>query len=329
MKRMYSNKQSIYCSSNKNLMLLTLSLLILFNNLQISFSMKLSSQLFTQVKSTTESTEKSNLSNKETSNIKVKVKENSLNKSENNANLNNNSKNTNKQDYFPGDPCPCASQMPSCCTPEFEMFSCECVSKPFCGNCGEGNLNAFSVFHDSMLKMAMKDAFNQQDLAQKAKLQVELFQKAQDFAKEVGIQEMKAKQYARVLNEATRKAQISRAMMFQAASQVRFLADKTLKAITPMRCIGPKCGVPGMNLGVPSMPNQYGYAPENHLMNIKQKLNTLDSLNNPTMSSYGSYGGYGEYSPMKEGYFKNSSYNGNSRESSYTGENNSYNVSAN
>ena len=33
-----------------------------------------------------------------------------------------------------------------------------------------------------MLKLAMKDAFNQQDLAQKAKLQVELFQKAQDFA---------------------------------------------------------------------------------------------------------------------------------------------------
>jgi len=68
--------------------------------------------------------------------------------------------------------------------------------------------------HDSMLKMAMKDAYNQQDLAQKAKLQVDLFQKAQEFAKEVGIQEMKAKQYANILNEATRKAQYSRAMMF-------------------------------------------------------------------------------------------------------------------
>ena len=61
----------------------------------------------------------------------------------------------------------------------------------------------------------MKDAFNQQDLAQKAKIQVDLFQKAQEFAKEVGIQEMKAKQYAKILNDATRKAQYSRALMFQ------------------------------------------------------------------------------------------------------------------
>lgn len=60
----------------------------------------------------------------------------------------------------------------------------------------------------------MKDAYNQQDLAQKAKLQMDLFSKAQEFAKEVGIQEMKAKQYASILNEATRKAQYSRAMMF-------------------------------------------------------------------------------------------------------------------
>lgn len=68
--------------------------------------------------------------------------------------------------------------------------------------------------HDNMLKLAMKDAYNQQDLAQKAKLQMDLFSKAQEFAKEVGIQEMKAKQYASILNEATRKAQYSRAMMF-------------------------------------------------------------------------------------------------------------------
>jgi len=68
--------------------------------------------------------------------------------------------------------------------------------------------------HDNMLKLAMKDAFNQQDLARKAKLQVDLFQKAQEFAKEVGIQEMKAKQYANLLNENTKKAQYSRTMMF-------------------------------------------------------------------------------------------------------------------
>ena len=89
----------------------------------------------------------------------------------------------------------------------------------------------------------MKDAYNQQDLAQKAKLQVDLFQKAQEFAKEVGVQEMKAKQYANILNETTRKAQYARAMMFQAAAQVRILADQTLRAIQPMKCQGSGCGV--------------------------------------------------------------------------------------
>lgn len=61
----------------------------------------------------------------------------------------------------------------------------------------------------------MKDAYNQGDLAQKAKIQLQLFQQAQELAKEVGIEELKAKQYATVLNEATRKAQMSRNMMFQ------------------------------------------------------------------------------------------------------------------
>ncbi len=98
--------------------------------------------------------------------------------------------------------------------------------------------------HDNMLKMAMKDAYNQQDLAAKAKLQVDLFQKAQEYAKEVGVQEMKAKQFANVLNEATRKAQFSRAMMFQAAAQVRALADQTIRAISPMKCMGVACAVP-------------------------------------------------------------------------------------
>ncbi len=100
--------------------------------------------------------------------------------------------------------------------------------------------------------MAMKDAYNQQDLAQKAKLQVDLFQKAQEFAKEVGVQEMKAKQYANLLNDTTRKAQYARAMMFQAAAQVRVLADQTLRAIQPMKCQGNRCG---MHTNIQPFPN--------------------------------------------------------------------------
>ena len=45
--------------------------------------------------------------------------------------------------------------------------------------------------------------------------QVQLFQKAQEYAKEVGIQELKAKQYANILNETTKRAQNTRFMMFQ------------------------------------------------------------------------------------------------------------------
>ena len=60
----------------------------------------------------------------------------------------------------------------------------------------------------------MRDAFTQQDLTRKAKLQVDMFQKAQDYARKVGVEEMKAKQYANLLNENTRKAQYSRTMMF-------------------------------------------------------------------------------------------------------------------
>ncbi len=112
-----------------------------------------------------------------------------------------------------------------------------------------------------MMRLAMKDAYNQQDLAQKAKLQVDLFQKAQEFAKEVGVQELKAKQFANILNEATRKAQYSRAMMFQAASSVRALADQTIRAISPMKCVGLKCGVVqpnqfvNMGVGMNAMPS--------------------------------------------------------------------------
>lgn len=256
----------------------------------------------------------------------------------NNLRFNNNSKN--KQfpteiglngsfPEVPGDPCPCASQMPPCCTPEFDSFYCPCIAKPDCGVCSGENLNIFSSYHDSMLKLAMKDAFNQQDLAQKAKLQVELFQKAQDYAKEVGIQEMKAKQYARVLNEATKKAQIARAMMFQSASQVRLLADKTLKAISPMRAVVSPMHPMGhtdhvihehgyfpdqVHAPVPGshMVNNYN-ADTSHVLNnafsdafaMRRSLQSLENMNNPTMASYSNYGG--EYS--KSGYFKDTSYN--------------------
>ena len=143
----------------------------------------------------------------------------------------------------------------------------------------------FVHLHDSMLKMAMKDAYNQQDLAQKAKLQVDLFQKAQEYAKEVGVQEMKAKQFANILNEATRKAQFSRAMMFQAATQVRVLADQTIRAIQPMKCIGQRCGA-GMGIGM-HQDMAVGMSPEmsdpiaaqaNELMNDMNNMNNMNNL---------------------------------------------------
>jgi hypothetical protein len=122
--------------------------------------------------------------------------------------------------------------------------------------------------HDSMLKLAMKDAYNQQDLAQKAKLQVELFQKAQDFAKEVGIQEMKAKQFSHILNEATKRAQASRMMMFQAANQVRVLADRTLRAISPIKCVSPHCP--------PSLiPPHISNAISSNIYAMRQEINEL------------------------------------------------------
>lgn len=85
-----------------------------------------------------------------------------------------------------------------------------CGEKPVC-HCDDQS--ELTLIHDKMLKSAMKDAFLQQDLAHQSKLQVELFQKAQEYAKEVGQQEMKAKQYAKILNDETKKAHISRMMM--------------------------------------------------------------------------------------------------------------------
>ena len=54
-------------------------------------------------------------------------------------------------------------------------FQCDCAPKmdcPMqCPNNNNSNTN-FIGLHDNMMKMAMNDAYNQQDLAQKAKLQV-------------------------------------------------------------------------------------------------------------------------------------------------------------
>lgn len=133
------------------------------------------------------------------------------------------------------------ANFPPCCTPEFETFNCGCAPRPVCGPCG---FNNFVKIHDSALKFAVKAAYDQQDLAQKAKKQVILFQKAQEFAKEAGIQELKAKQFATMLNEATKKAQMARIMMFKTASMVKALADQTFQAIQPVRCLGDRCGGP-------------------------------------------------------------------------------------
>ena len=74
-------------------------------------------------------------------------------------------------------------------------------------------------------------------MANKAKMQLDLFQKAQDYAKEIGIQELKAKQYANEVNEYTKKAQYARSMMFQTAAQIKMLSEKTAKMISPLGAI--------------------------------------------------------------------------------------------
>jgi hypothetical protein len=280
------------------------------------------------------------LCSSETNNLKSNSKSETSSKNKNNLRQPNSMMPMPMPTGMANDPCPCASQMPACCTPEFESFVCNCIAKPFCGFCPPENLNSYSTFHDSMLKLAMKDAYNQQDMAHKAKLQVELFQKAQEFAKEVGIQEMKAKQYAKILNESTRKAQLSRAMMFQAASQVRLLADRTLRAITPINCNGPHCAGGMLNKAVLSQPTP-NFMPspsgelvlgpvqggvESSLLTMRQKLNNLGDMNNPVVSNYGSYGN-GENKDLVSMYFKKgNNYNGNSRETSYapSGQGNGY-----
>lgn len=109
--------------------------------------------------------------------------------------------------------CPCLGSYPPCCSQEFHTYQCDCAPKPSCSGCPDETM--IVSLHDNMLKLAMKDALNQQAFAQKAKMQMDLFQKAQEYAKEAGIQEMKAKQSANSLNEATRKAQYARSLMFQ------------------------------------------------------------------------------------------------------------------
>ena len=111
--------------------------------------------------------------------------------------------------------------------------------RPSCPMCSVENM--FVNLHDNNLRNAMKDAYDQQSYTQKAKLQVDLFEKAQKFAKEVGIQEMKAKNYARLLKDATKKAQLSRMLMFEAATKVKLLAEQTFGAVQPIECRGERC----------------------------------------------------------------------------------------
>lgn len=126
--------------------------------------------------------------------------------------------------------CPCSLSYPPCCTKEFEEYICPCAPRPVCDACP----NTMTSMHDSMMRLAMKDAYAQQEMANQAKLQLELFQKAQDYAKEIGVQELKAKQYASEVNMLTKKAQYARSMMFQAAAQVKVLSEQTVKAISPL-----------------------------------------------------------------------------------------------
>lgn len=129
--------------------------------------------------------------------------------------------------------CQCAMSFPPCCTKEFELYTCPCAPRPICDTCP----SSIASIHDSMMRMAMKDAYAQQEMANKAKMQLELFQKAQDYAKEIGIQELKAKQYANEVNEYTKKAQYARSMMFQTAAQIKMLSEKTAKMISPLGAI--------------------------------------------------------------------------------------------
>ena len=129
--------------------------------------------------------------------------------------------------------CQCAMNFPPCCSKELETYVCLCAPRPICDSCP----SSIASIHDSMMRMAMKDAYAQQEMANKAKMQLELFQKAQDYAKEIGIQELKAKQYANEVNEYTKKAQYARSMMFQTATQIKMLSEKTAKMISPLGAI--------------------------------------------------------------------------------------------
>jgi hypothetical protein len=94
--------------------------------------------------------------------------------------------------------------------------------------------NPIENIHDSMMKLAMKDAYAQQELANKARMQMELFQKAQEYAKEIGIQELKAKQYANEVNLLTQKAQFARGVMFNAFKQIKEIEEHIMKGVDLM-----------------------------------------------------------------------------------------------
>ena len=50
--------------------------------------------------------------------------------------------------------CQCAITFPPCCTKEFETYVCPCAPRPICDSCPSSIVS----IHDSMMRMAMKDA---------------------------------------------------------------------------------------------------------------------------------------------------------------------------
>ena len=136
------------------------------------------------------------------------------------------------------------------CNKIHNMKKCDCkssVDTPICCTQAFPNLNEVNsnpLLNDSAfnLQPILSDSETQQNLANKAKLQVELFQKAQEFAKETAVQELKARDAELKLKEATKNAAISRSELFKNTDLLRVYAENTLNSITPLKCKGGKCG---------------------------------------------------------------------------------------
>ncbi len=84
--------------------------------------------------------------------------------------------------------------------------------------------NDLISLHNQEMQNAIIAARAQQNFADKAKiqvqkgnklLQVKLFQDAQDYAREVGKYELKAKQYSHIIKDMTQKAQVKRHLLLQ------------------------------------------------------------------------------------------------------------------